>query len=62
MKRDSQYIENIKCAFSIVWGQCSEALRVRLEAKKDHEMIALDGNVIDLLEKIKDVTYSYQSK
>jgi hypothetical protein len=54
------YNENIKYAYLVVWGQCSEALRATLENCGTHEAIALAGNVLGLLENIKDAAFILQ--
>jgi hypothetical protein len=49
----------MKSAYSIVWGQCTEA---KLEARDDHEQNTIDGNVISLLKNIKDEAFGFQSQ
>jgi hypothetical protein len=62
VKRKSVYNENMKSAYSVVWGQCSNAMRAKLESRDTHENIALAGDVIGLLRNIKDAAFSFQSE
>ena len=62
MKIKNNYAQNMKSAYNLIWGQCSDALRTKLEAISTHEKIASDANCIGLLLNIKDVSYNYQSQ
>jgi hypothetical protein len=46
----------------VVWGQCNEAMRAKLESRDTHETVAIAGNVLGLLKKIKDAEISFQSE
>ena len=48
--------------FSVVLGQCSEAMMAKLESEKDYEKISEDSNVIKLFKLIRNVAYVYKSK
>jgi len=54
--------ENIKTAYSLIWGQCSDLMRQRLEANESFNQISTKGDAIELLRMIKNTTYDYQSQ
>jgi hypothetical protein len=62
VRRKSYLEENIKTMYSLVWGQCSDAIRAKLETKADHINIEATSNAIGLLKNIKDVVFSYQNQ
>jgi phage pi2 protein 07 len=62
VKRESIYNENMKSAYSVVWGQCTDALRAKLEANDNHATIALEGDAIGLLKNIRDAAFNFQSE
>ncbi len=49
VKRIRYLEENIKTIYSLVWGQCTEALRARVEAQDDYEDMAAGARGLDLL-------------
>lgn len=59
MKRESMLEENIKTAYSLIYGQCSDALRQRLEGCENHETTTSSMDAIGLLKNIKSVMYKY---
>jgi hypothetical protein len=62
VRRKSYLEENIKTMYSLVWGQCSDAIRAKLETKADHINLEATSNAIGLLKNIKDVVFSYQNQ
>jgi Reverse transcriptase (RNA-dependent DNA polymerase) len=62
VRRTTTYRENMKSAYNIIWGQCSEILRAKLEAKANHNNIRKSKNSIELLKNIKDVTHSFSGQ
>lgn len=62
VKQISHYKQNMKAAYNLIWGQCSESLRAKLEAISNHETIANQSSCIGLLQNIKNVSYNYQSE
>jgi len=52
---------NLKQAFNITLGQCSELLRQNLEAEVTYDSIESDADVIELLKLIQAQIYNYQS-
>jgi hypothetical protein len=62
VKRCNMLTENLKTAYSLIYRQCSDALRAKLESRPDH--IAIEGAVdsIRLLENIRTVMFQFQSQ
>ncbi len=58
MKED-QFDEDIKKVFSLIWGQCTDYLRAKLEAKDGYEEMKTDYNTIELLKNIKDCVFKF---
>jgi hypothetical protein len=54
--------ENLKTLYSLVWGQCSDVIRTRIEALDNHEEMSLKGDSIGLLQAIKGIVYNFQSE
>jgi hypothetical protein len=54
--------ENLKMAYSLIWGQCSNVMRQKLESKDGFKTIAVNGHAIALLKLIKDTTYHFESQ
>ena len=53
-KREAFIQENLKTIFSIVWGQCSDIMRQKLEALEEFAEISNSLDGIALLKAIKD--------
>jgi hypothetical protein len=60
--RQTHIEEHIKSLYSLVWGQCTDIMRQKLEAFKGFDDISSAGDGIRLLEAIKTLTYNYQSQ
>jgi hypothetical protein len=60
VKHKTILTENIKTAYSLIWGQCSNVMRQKVETCTDFSMISQKGDAIGLLKLIKDVAYNYQ--
>ncbi len=58
----SHLLENMKTLYSLVWGQCSDIMRQKLEALDDFETISATGDGIGLLKAIKSLTFNFQSQ
>jgi Zinc knuckle len=62
VKQETAYKQNMKAAYMIVWGQCSDAMRAKLEARDNHGAIKQAKDVLGLLRNIKDATFSFQGQ
>ena len=47
--------------FSVIWGQCSQLLRSKLESKSEYEGIKENNDVSGLLKLIKTVVYQFET-
>jgi hypothetical protein len=45
--------ENLQKAYALIWGQCSDALRAKLEGAPTHRQVASDKDSIALLKSIR---------
>jgi len=54
--------ENVKKLYSLVWGQCSEAMRAKLESVDGHHELSENGDGIGLLKQIKNIVYNFQDQ
>lgn len=61
-KREAQLRENVKTLFSLVWGQCTDIMRQKLDALPDHEAVALANDGLELLKSIKVIVFQFQSQ
>ena len=62
VKRDTMLGENLKTAYPLIYGQCSNALRAKLELKPNHAALESAANSIRLLENIRTVMFQFQSQ
>ena len=62
VKRKCNLEENVKTIYSLVWGQCSDIMRQKLEALDNFNTIKAEGNGVDLLKAIKSLTFNFQSQ
>ena len=62
MKKAKQMEEHNKTLFAIVWGQCTDALRQKIEALDNYENMSRDSDGIELLKTIRNTVYNFQSQ
>lgn len=62
MKRGIILMENLETAYSLIYGQCSDALRAKLESRPNHAVIEGAADSIGLLKNIQTVTFQFQSQ
>jgi hypothetical protein len=62
VKQKAHYSENVKTIYSLILGQCTEAMRAKLESKASYMGIATSSDGIELLKEIKSVMYNFQSQ
>ena len=55
---------NLMKAYGIIWGQCTKALRAKLEARKNWNAGDVNSRIkykpINLLKSIKEITHNHQ--
>ena len=60
VKRKTFLRENMKTAYSLIWGQCTDYLRQKLEVTNDYGTFSLSQNPIDLLKAIKTINFKFE--
>jgi hypothetical protein len=68
-KRIEQYLarkdkleENMKTLYSLIWGQCSDIMRQKIEAAESYTTMSATANSIELLKAIKITAFNFQSQ
>ena len=68
-KRIEQYIaredklnENLKTLYSLVWGQCSDIMRQKIEASDKYQEMSATADSMELLKTIKTISFNFQSQ
>ena len=62
VKQNSRLQENIKRLWALVWGQCSDTIRTRLQALDTYDDIHTASDGLRLLVAIKDLMYNVQEQ
>jgi hypothetical protein len=62
VKRKTYLEDNMKTVYSLVWGQCTDVMRQRIEALDTYETISINADGLGLLKAIKDLVYNFQSQ
>ena len=61
-KRSHQYLQNKAKIHSVALGQCTEAMKNRLEVEETYKDIDAESELIRLLLLIKSIAYLYESE
>ena len=62
VRREEALEENIKKAYALVYGQCTEAMRARVESAPGYVTFSPISDVIALLKAIKQIMFQYQEE
>ena len=62
VKQTSRLQENIKCLWALVWGQCSDTIRTRIQALDMYEDMHTASDGLQLLIAIKDLMFNVQEQ
>ena len=62
VKRITYLNENMKTLYSLVWGQCTDIMRQKVEANNSFETISKTGDGLGLLTTLKGVAYQFQGQ
>ena len=62
VKKQTYLEEHVKTLYSLVWGQCTDIMRQKLEAVNNFEQVSADGNGLELLRMIKNLAFHFQSQ
>ena len=60
VKRTKKLEENVQLLWALLWGQASDAVLTKLEARRDHEDMRQRSAGVELLNAIKDLMYNVQ--
>ncbi len=62
VKRKVSLNNNLRKAFSLVWGQCSDVMRDKIEAKQEWKAVKAEFDVIMLLELIRGINFKFDDQ
>ena len=62
IKRQIALEENLKTAYTLIWGQCSDMMRAKIEASKNYSQMRSTYDSIMLLKELKDVTFRFEDQ
>jgi hypothetical protein len=51
--KEDKFEEDLKKVYSLIWGQCTDALRAKLEARGGYDRMRTEYDTIELLKSIK---------
>jgi hypothetical protein len=60
--REDRFDEDLKKVRSLIWGQCTELLRAKLQAKDGHDQMTTECDTIELLKSIKDCVFKFSDQ
>ena len=60
-KQKNDYCQNKASIFSVVMGQCSDAMKAKLEAYSNYIQISNNSDIIKLLTLLRETSYDYES-
>ena len=62
IQREVYLEENLKTAYAIIWGQCTDSLQAKIEALDDYEEIKITADAIRLLERIQEIVFNVHER
>ena len=62
VKKTDTLAENMKTLYSLVWGQCTDIMRQRVEALDNFDAMSSAGDSLALLKAIKGIAFNFQSQ
>ena len=62
VKRKVTLEDNMQALFSIVWGQCSDAMQAKLTGLSTYESIEEECDCAKLLKEIKGITFKFEAQ
>jgi hypothetical protein len=60
--REDKLDENLRNLYSLIWGQCTDIMRQKVEATVGYNEISEQANSIELLKIIKTIAFNFQSQ
>ena len=61
-KRELQLEDDMKTLYSVLWGQCSKALKHRIQATKVYAAMHEDADSLSLLKELHSQAFNFQSQ
>eukprot|EP00978_Attheya_sp_CCMP212_P006553 scaffold15183_cov61-Attheya_sp.AAC.2 len=62
VKQKSYLNQNMKTLYALVWGQCTDVMKQKLEGLSTFDTLSADRDGLGLLKAIKDLVYNFQSQ
>jgi len=62
MKKELVLEENMKTLHSVIWGQCTELMRQRIQALPEHKNMNSNADSLALLKAISNQAFNYKSQ
>jgi hypothetical protein len=62
VKRITYLTKNMKTLYSLVWGQCTDIMRQKVEANSTFKTLSRTGDGLGLLKALKSVAYQFQGQ
>ena len=62
MRHKDGLTQNLKYAYVLIYGQCSDTLRVKVKSRPSYETVKGNADAIRLLEAIKAVMFQFQAQ
>ena len=62
VSRKDRYEENKDKLYSIIWGQCSNAMQSKLQNKTTFQDIDDNGQCLNLLKEIKGIIFNFETQ
>ena len=62
VKQKSYLNQNMKTLYALVWGQCTDVMKQKIESTHDFGTLSANRDGLGLLMTIKDLVYNFQSQ
>ena len=62
VKRVSTLDSNLRKLYSLIWGQCTDVMREKLEALDDYVNIKAEYDALELLKQIKSINFKFEDQ
>ena len=62
LKQESYLCQIMKTLYALVWGQCTDVMRQKIEGTDEFEVLSEDRDGLGLLKTIKNLVYNFQSQ
>jgi hypothetical protein len=60
--REDRFDKDLKKVCSLIWGQCTELLRAKLQAKDRYDQMKAEHDTVELLNSIKDCVFKFSDQ